>query len=422
MNVRIVISSFLFALLSCMTYSAEVVSSSISNDRNISKSKVLFDEINSMIQSAPPEQRDYSSILKKAASLASLFPESEGNFFMLETIRRWRTIGLISHEQYQPFEKRLSEYVVSESNGQAFFESIGKQYQKYLSSPDSNKYLLDGISNSCHDVLDSSSSTDRMKCFALLWLARISLENKDYAKSEEYLRVLLENQNLAEQDFADSQILLMEVNHLKASSLLKQKGLNAAIDFWEKYINDNADSMEKVSHAYEQIFLLLDEGIDDSNTTAKINLLEEFIKTYPEDKSESLLQARLTLGYILLNNQTSLSGVVTMEEAKSHAEKYKANADNAEKLFRESLLLSRGTPFERTFNEALVVVSEAQGLEYPQASSEIDKEFLSKARMFSSKKTAFLFVVFINIILVLLVVYVQRKQVMRFIMSFFSKN
>jgi hypothetical protein len=158
-----------------------------------------------------------------------------------------------------------------------------------------------------------------------------------------------------------------EANKLTATVLLRREGIDGAIRFWRKRLELYDDhQFDEISYIYEQMFLLLDlsrreEGI----TGKKMNLLKEFINRYQENNSEPVLQARLTLGYLVLNNVTPLTGVVDMEQAKEFAYKRKSNAEAAEKIFTEGLLRAKNTHFEQEFQKALIIVADAKNPKFP---------------------------------------------------------
>ncbi|GHT28925.1 hypothetical protein FACS18942_09750 [Planctomycetales bacterium] len=386
------------------------------------QSQSLFDAINKLILSSPPETRNYPLILQKSEILASQFPESAAALIILETFERWSALGLISNEQYAPFKKILEDCRLSDAKGRTFFDSIGKQYHTFLSSPKKDVSLLNGIKKSCEDVLTVQNTAGKMKCYALLWLTRISFAENNTDKAELYLKQLFIDRNIAEQDFSEAETIFLEANRLKATIFLQKEGLESSIDCWKEYIKNERCSFDDIAFAYEQMFLLFDTNGSKENTEKKIQLLEEFIGKYPDNKSEQILQAKLTLGYTVLNNNTDLSGVVTAERVQEHKIRYKSNAEKAEKLFREALEDSQNTSFENAFKEALVITS--QSIESAnQKTDNADFRSIYEAKDIpAADSRRIITLIIINVVvIVIFLVYRKRAKIISFVHNLFRR-
>ena len=418
-------TSIAVTVLVCAVASGVVHGEDIAGGAPLSKSsaalesKVLFDSIDEMMRSATPENRDYAAILKKTEILVDSFPESRETLTMLKTLERWRGLDLISKEQYAPFEKKLVEYRSADEKGRTIFSNVGRQFERYLSSQ--NADFLDGIIISCRDILDARDSSNRMKCNALLWLARAYMEKKEIDKSESYLKNLFVEQNLAGQDFVDARAILLEARNLMANILLMKKGMNDAIDYWKEIVEADGHSFDEIAHAYERMYAILDVSYENEYTEEKIRLLEEFIAKYPSDSSEPLLSARLRLGYAILNYDISIDGIVTMERAAELVKKRRTNAEKAEKIFQESLDLTRlaeNTSFEQAFGEALTVVAQARNPEYPK---QPDGSY--KADLFPPKSNKiFTALIIVNVLFIPVIIYSQRKRIMSFVNGYSRKS
>jgi tetratricopeptide (TPR) repeat protein len=206
--------------------------------------------------------------------------------------------------------------------------------------------------------------------------------------------------------------------------LLKTRGTNDAIAYWNEFIETDDRRFDEIAHAYEQMLAILDASSEDDAHERKIQLLEEFIAKYPDDSAEQILQARLTLGYLIMSKgmnmdgDVNLGGIMTMERVKMLAENYKANAEKAEIVFQESLALADkvGKPhFVKAFNEALANVANAKNPECPEKLNEVDWIPPKNNKIFIA------FLTIANVIFILIVLYSLRERIMRLVNRCFHK-
>jgi hypothetical protein len=379
--------------------------------------KKFMEEINSLISKSSLD-RDYSRILQIIESLAQSYPDSEDTFLMLDTAERWKSLDLISDEQYAPLKKALSDFRAVRAKEETFLKSVGMQYHRFMESETGDARLLKGINQSCQDALASPNSTMRVKSHALMLLAEVSMRQDNVHESESFLKKLFNEIEIEQQDFVDAESIRLEANRLMSKVLLKTEGVNESLRFFRERLEAHRQSFDDIANAYEQMFLLLESSREEGVSEQKIALLREFIAQYSENASEQVLQARLTLGYLVLNDNTDLSGIVTMEQAKEHALRYKSNAEEAETIFTEGLLLAtNNTRFEQAFRSAIEVVAKAKNPKYP---TEPSNDYSSDLDFVSHRNYAALIIIDVSFLVLILFLY--RKEIVRTIKSFFRPN
>jgi hypothetical protein len=180
------------------------------------------------------------------------------------------------------------------------------------------------------------------------------------------------------------------------------------------------------------MFLLLDKvnmgsdaKIKEGVTDKKKKLLEEYISSFPDSNSSSLLNARLALGYIVMNEHSSisghLSGIMDMERVKKIAQQDKIDAGNAEKIFSDALQLAHSTPHEQAFLKALSFAREVQKPK-PKIAAQTDTSIYPVEEI-SHRQTGNIYAVLIvNLVLVVFIIFLQRKKIKLFLIKLLFRN
>ncbi|MDR1382767.1 MAG: hypothetical protein LBJ67_02805 [Planctomycetaceae bacterium] len=386
-------------------------------------SEKLLDDINkNLIFSKNSQDRDYKLILQKTREMIQKYPDSKATLTLLDSIGRWHSLGLIDEEQFSFFKKKMNDYNNQDNKGRMIIASIATRYHQ-IETEHQTLDLYQGLIRSCNDILETPNISTKLKCYSLLWLAKISFALKNYSESEKYIDEIIKEYNISHFDFTDRGMILEETYHLKASIAFEKGSISVAANIWKQYIDSCAQQFSDIANAYEKMFLLVDALNENSEKTSKKKiLLEEFISSFPDSNAEPLLQARLTLGYVVLNENTFISGNISMEQAKEMAEKYKANAKEAEKIFNNALPLARNTPFEQVFVKALDFANEVQTQKSQQIAS-VDKTISPSITEIPHRQTRNMVVfVVVNAFLILIIIFLERRRLKNLLISLLFHN
>jgi hypothetical protein len=395
--------------------------------RNKHESEKLYDEISkNLIASKKPQERDYELILKKSHELVQNHPESWSAVKLLNSIAKWHSSGFIEDEQFQFFKKKMEEYNNQDNKGRTIFSSLDDRFNKIVEKGNFTSGSFSEIIKSCKNIIGNQEISQKFKCYALLLLSRIYFELGDYSKAKICIKDIDEEYKKTRLDFNDRMFILKDAFTIRAEIVCRENGIEAAAEVWRQFIDSCARNFGDVSSAYDKMFLLLDKmdlGADVTDREVIKNkkkiLLEEYISSFPE---KPLLQAKLDLGYLVLNKNTSLSGNVTPERAKEFAENYRNNAKKAERIFNDALPIARNTHFEQSFLMALDFVREVQKPK-PQVAAAIDRTITPAITEIPSKPIKSRIVVLvINVVLISIIVFLERKRLKRLFAKLLFRN
>jgi tetratricopeptide (TPR) repeat protein len=389
--------------------------------RNKLESEKLLDDINkNLIFSKEPHQRDYNTIIQRTRQMLQSYPESEFTLTLLESIDRWHSLGFISDDQFSFFKKKLDDYKVQSKKSEILIGNIDNRYHKINKQQSSGSFQE--LIRACNDILATKDISQKLKCYTLILLARIYFTLENYQESEKYLDKILEEYTQSYLDFTHRKMILLETYKFKANIIFRKNGIDAASKIWKQYIDICAQKFDDIVSAYENMFLLLGLLKDNSEKTNKKKLLlEEFISSFPDSKAEQLLQSRLTLGYVILNEHTHVSGNMDAERAKELNKRYKTSAFEAEKIFKDALPLAQNTRFKEAFLKALNLVKEVQK-DKPAQEASIDKSFLSETEIQPRKAKSMVVWVIVNLILMLGIICLVRMRLKQVLKKLLYKN
>ncbi|MDR2168880.1 MAG: hypothetical protein LBP59_01910 [Planctomycetaceae bacterium] len=343
------------------------------------ESEKKFEEINkNLIFPQKTRQRDYNAILQKTREMMQTYPESKSTMLLLTSTERWKESDLIDDEQFAFFKKKLDEYKAQDKEGETLIGSINERLHGIDSQSPDAQSSYQKLIKECNDIFLKKDINQQLKYYTLLLLAQIYFKMNDNDEAEKYVNTILDDYKKSRLVIRHRDIIVSEAYELKVNIAFKRNGINAAAEMWKQYIDVYAQNFHDVSNAYRKMIFLLDTLKDNSEKTIKKKLLlEEFISSFPDSKAEPLLDARLSLGYVVLNEHTHSSGNLDTERVRELNEKYKASAAESEKIFNAGLHLAKGTYLEESFVKALDIVKEVQK-EKPKQEAGIDKSFLPK--------------------------------------------
>ncbi|MDR3111274.1 MAG: hypothetical protein LBU65_16520 [Planctomycetaceae bacterium] len=401
-------------------------------DESINKrkmdSEVLYAEIDNLILPNNVQNRNYPEIIRLAENLCIKHPDSISTLTILHTLEQWRSLNLITSEQYTPFAKRLVVYKREDDNGRKFISSIANSYENLQTNNQTDKKLYVPLIKHCQDAVNNPKSSRKLKYYAIFLLAKIYHTIEDDTQAEKFVDQIIDDASRTDFDFSNAYMILDDSFRLKSKIVSNLVGKEAAVKVLRDFIDLYAKNFESVAAAYRNMYEIYatfnlsavnkTPEEESANHTRAKEILEEFIGKYQDSNAEQLLQARLNLFYLVINKDAVMSGLVDEERMNLYRKQMIDNANQAESIVQDLIKRCKGTRYEQAAEEALTYLEKFKNPPQNDASkaSKISPQYPPLPQ--KSNTLGYLLLVFNLIVLVLFFIWVQRKN----IIGFFNKK
>jgi hypothetical protein len=154
-------------------------------------SEKMSDEIDLIILSKKPKERDYPEILRRIRTLYEQYPESTDTYLKLDLLASFHSRGLISDEQFASVKPLLDKIDKADDAGRAIFEPMQEKFQNLIEKDKKKINDFNEIIKQCRDILNKPDITRRTKNYALLQLCLVCHETEKWGDLKKYIDVIL---------------------------------------------------------------------------------------------------------------------------------------------------------------------------------------------------------------------------------------